>query len=238
MKLAKSPLAPASMPTLPPVAGVRLAARPCGIRYRGRTDLMLAELARGTAVAGVFTRSLTAAAPVEWCRKALAGGKARALVVNSGNANAFTGGLGDASVGRIAGAAAKLLRCRKDEVFLASTGVIGEPLPDGRITAAVMDVESVLHHSTRRAQRPPSPSLHQAESDRKDCRRTHKSRQTGRHRLVLDTAHGIVRHGGCVPHGGLLVADGPYLPAVTPRENGIRGGNSRAEVATAAFRTV
>jgi len=144
MKLAKSPLAPASMPTLPPVAGVRLAARPCGIRYRGRTDLMLAELARGTAVAGVFTRSLTAAAPVEWCRKALAGGKARALVVNSGNANAFTGGLGDASVGRIAGAVAKLLRCRKDEVFLASTGVIGEPLPDGRITAALPKLKGAL----------------------------------------------------------------------------------------------
>ncbi|MHA1114273.1 MAG: bifunctional glutamate N-acetyltransferase/amino-acid acetyltransferase ArgJ, partial [Alphaproteobacteria bacterium] len=144
MKLDRSPLAPDRMPKLPPVAGVRLAARSCGIRYRGRTDLMLAELARGTAVAGVFTRSLTASAPVDWCRRALVDGRARALVVNSGNANAFTGGVGDASVDRIAGAAAKLLRCRKDAVFLASTGVIGEPLPDGKIIDALPKLKGAL----------------------------------------------------------------------------------------------
>ena len=85
-----SPLAPRRFPTLPPVAGVRLAARACGVRYRGRVDVLLAELAPGTSVAGVFTRSTTAAAPVEWCRSALEGGRARAILVNSGNANAFT----------------------------------------------------------------------------------------------------------------------------------------------------
>ena len=87
-----SPFAPAGFPALPPLAGVRLAAGAIGLHYRDRDDLMLVELAPETTVAGVFTRSATAAAPVDWCRKALAGGVVRALVVNSGNANAFTGG--------------------------------------------------------------------------------------------------------------------------------------------------
>ncbi len=139
-----SPLAPRRFPTLPPVAGVRLAARACGVRYRGRVDVLLAELAPGTSVAGVFTRSTTAAAPVEWCRSALEGGRARAILVNSGNANAFTGRAGVESVRRTAAATAVILGCNPKEVFLASTGVIGEPLPDRRITARLLALRTAL----------------------------------------------------------------------------------------------
>jgi glutamate N-acetyltransferase / amino-acid N-acetyltransferase len=134
---AVSPLAPTTFARLQPLAGVRLAAHACGLRYQGRTDLMVAELAPGTTVAGVFTRSLTAAAPVLWCRQALAGGQARLLVVNSGNANAFTGGKGIASVQRTVEAAARMAGCRGEEVFVSSTGTIGVPLDDGKITAAL-----------------------------------------------------------------------------------------------------
>jgi glutamate N-acetyltransferase/amino-acid N-acetyltransferase len=140
----RSPLAPAAEPKLPALAGVRLGARACGVRYKGRTDVCLIEFTPGTAIAGVLTRSLCASAPVDWCRKALKGGKARAILVNSGNANAFTGKLGDASVRRTVAAAAGELGCRREEVFVASTGVIGEPLPDERITAALPDLAADL----------------------------------------------------------------------------------------------
>jgi glutamate N-acetyltransferase/amino-acid N-acetyltransferase len=133
----KSPLAPKRFPNLPPVAGVSLAAAAFGLRYRGRNDLMLAELAPGTAVAGVFTRSLTAAAPVDWCRKALTGGKARAIVVNAGNANAFTGRAGMAAVRETVKSAAGLIGCPQNQVFVSSTGVIGEELGAGAITRAL-----------------------------------------------------------------------------------------------------
>ena len=99
-----SPLAPKRFPNLPPVAGARIASGACGIRYKERSDLMVAVLAPRTTVAGVLTRSLTASAPVEWCRRALAGGRARALVVNSGNANAFAGRAGTEPVRRTAAA--------------------------------------------------------------------------------------------------------------------------------------
>jgi glutamate N-acetyltransferase/amino-acid N-acetyltransferase len=132
-----SPLAPASFPALPPIAGVRLAVGAAGVRYQGRTDLLLAEFAPGTAVAGVFTRSLTAAAPVGWSRRAAGGGRARALVVNSGNANAFTGRAGDKAVAATAKAAAALVGGPPGQVMVASTGVIGEPLPAERIVAAL-----------------------------------------------------------------------------------------------------
>jgi glutamate N-acetyltransferase/amino-acid N-acetyltransferase len=135
-----SPLAPKTIAALPPIAGVRLATHACGIRYQGRDDLMVAELAAGTAVAGVFTRSLTASAPVLWCRQAVKGGSARLLVVNSGNANAFTGAAGIASVRRTVDTAAKLARCRAEEVFIASTGTIGVPLDDAKITATLATV--------------------------------------------------------------------------------------------------
>src|SRR5215468_1797526 len=86
-----SPFAPSRLPDMPVVPGVKLAACEAGIRYKNRSDLMLAVLAPGTVAAGVLTRSKTCSAPVQWCRESLAGGAARALVVNSGNANAFTG---------------------------------------------------------------------------------------------------------------------------------------------------
>lgn len=123
-----SPLAPASFPDIPPIAGLRLATAEAGIRYQGRTDVLLALFDPGTTVAGVFTRSRCPSAPVDWCRSVLAGGRARALVVNSGNANAFTGLKGWNAVVLTADLAAKAAGCRAEEVFLASTGVIGEPL--------------------------------------------------------------------------------------------------------------
>jgi glutamate N-acetyltransferase/amino-acid N-acetyltransferase len=141
---ARSPLAPDRFPDLPPVAGVRLATGACGVRYQGRTDVLLAELAPGTAAAGVLTRSLTASAPVEWCRARLKGGRARALVVNSGNANAFTGRSGDKATAATAAAIRKLMGCRADEIYLASTGVIGEPLPAERIVAGIGAVHGKL----------------------------------------------------------------------------------------------
>jgi glutamate N-acetyltransferase/amino-acid N-acetyltransferase len=139
-----SPLAPAGFPEMPAVAGVRLSATACEIRYRDRADACLVELAEGTRIAGVLTRSRTASAPVEWCRQALSGGRARAIVVNSGNANAFTGVAGIAAVERTAEAVARIVSCQLREVFLASTGVIGEPLPDERLRAALASLESRL----------------------------------------------------------------------------------------------
>jgi len=127
-----SPFAPARLPDMPAVPGVRLAACEAGVRYANRTDLMLAVLDAGTAAAGVLTRSKTCSAPVLWCREGLARGKARALVVNSGNANAFTGKKGADAVRITAEAAAKAVGCAPHEVFLASTGVIGEPLDAGK----------------------------------------------------------------------------------------------------------
>ncbi|MGH7031894.1 MAG: bifunctional ornithine acetyltransferase/N-acetylglutamate synthase, partial [Stellaceae bacterium] len=139
-----SPLAPAGFPRLSPIAGVRLAAFACGIRYAGRDDLMLAELAPGSAIAGVFTRSLTAGAPVLWCRECLPGGTVRAIVVNSGNANVFTGEAGRGVVEGTAAAVAQALGCDPREVFISSTGVIGEPPPGERITAAVPHIVNTL----------------------------------------------------------------------------------------------
>jgi glutamate N-acetyltransferase / amino-acid N-acetyltransferase len=134
MSTAVSPLAPTDVPAMPAIAGVRLATAAAGIRYKGRTDVLLAVMDKGTTVAGVFTKSKCPSAPVEWCRAKLAkggsskGGYARALVVNSGNANAFTGKTGKQSTALTAQIAAKAVGCSVNEVFLASTGVIGEPL--------------------------------------------------------------------------------------------------------------
>ena len=125
---ALSPLAPQSYPDLPEIEGVRFAAGEAGIRYKGRTDVMLALFDKGTEVAGVFTTSKCPSAPVDWCRERLPGGKARALVVNSGNANAFTGKAGARAAKLTATIAAKATGAPQAEIFLASTGVIGEPL--------------------------------------------------------------------------------------------------------------
>ncbi|MGY3620033.1 bifunctional glutamate N-acetyltransferase/amino-acid acetyltransferase ArgJ [Bradyrhizobium sp. USDA 10063] len=134
MSTAVSPLAPTNVPDMPAIAGVRLATAAAGIRYKGRTDVLLAVMDKGTTVAGVFTKSKCPSAPVEWCRAKLGkggsskGGFARALVVNSGNANAFTGKTGKQATALTAQIAAKAVGCGVNEVFLASTGVIGEPL--------------------------------------------------------------------------------------------------------------
>ena len=128
MSTAVSPLAPQQMPNMPAIVGVRLATAEAGIRYANRTDVLLALFDIGTTTAGVFTRSKCPSAPVEWCRANLKSGKARALVVNSGNANAFTGKSGREATQLTAQIAAKAARCKRSEVFLASTGVIGEPL--------------------------------------------------------------------------------------------------------------
>src|SRR3954468_3970543 len=137
MTVAISPLAPKSVPVLPPIAGVKLATAAAGIKYANRTDVLLALLAPGTTVAGVFTKSKCPSAPVEWCRAILKRGKARALVVNSGNANAFTGKTGRQACQFTAEIAAKALRCKPAEIFLASTGGSGGPLGARRFDGVV-----------------------------------------------------------------------------------------------------
>jgi len=143
MALAVSPLA-VRLPALPPLAGVRLGAAAAGIRYQGRNDLVMAELAPGTTVAGVFTSNKCPGAPIDWCRAALGGGRARALVVNAGNANVFTGRAGAETTRASAAAAAKLVGCPPKQVFLGSTGVIGEVLPHARLTAALPKLHASL----------------------------------------------------------------------------------------------
>src|SRR3974390_3942004 len=123
IEMAISPLAPTDVPEMPAISGVRLGAAAAGIRYKGRTDVLLAVMDKGTVVAGVFTKSKCPSAPVEWCRSKLSGGKARALVVNSGNANAFTGKSGRQSTSMTAQIAAQAGGCSPSEVFLASPGV-------------------------------------------------------------------------------------------------------------------
>jgi glutamate N-acetyltransferase/amino-acid N-acetyltransferase len=130
-----SPFAPKELPHLPAIDGVRFATCAAGIRYPGRTDLLLALFDPGTTVAGVLTKSKTASAPVEWCRARLEHGIARALVVNSGNANAFTGKRGGEAVKLTAEAAAAAAGCLEADVYLASTGVIGELLDPSKFTS-------------------------------------------------------------------------------------------------------
>ncbi|KKJ75252.1 N-acetylglutamate synthase [Kiloniella litopenaei] len=144
MELQKSPLAPASFPEMPEINGVSLSTKACGVKYKGRADVLLMSFDEGTTIGGVLTRSLTCSAPVECCRDHLKFGEARAIVVNSGNANAFTGRLGEESVSRTVSATAKELNCSENAVFIASTGVIGEPLPDEKITSALGDLKANL----------------------------------------------------------------------------------------------
>src|SRR5688572_18585973 len=112
-----SPLAAVRLPELPAIAGVKLAAAEAGIRYRGRPDVMLAVLEPGTAIAGVFTRSLTRSAPVEWCADNIGKGTARAIIVNAGNSNAFTGKAGLACVRAVTRSVAGAVDCKPSEVF-------------------------------------------------------------------------------------------------------------------------
>jgi len=139
-----SPLAPRSYPELPEVAGVRFATAEAGIKYKNRTDVLLVALDEGTVVAGVLTRSKCPSAAVDWCRQNLPGGKARALLVNSGNANAFTGRKGTAAVALSADIVSKALGVQPSEIFLASTGVIGEPLPAEKFAGVAEDLAGRL----------------------------------------------------------------------------------------------
>jgi len=137
----KSPLAPAAFPVLPEIAGVRLAVAHAGYKTWDRCDLTFAALDEGSTVAGVTTTSKCPSPEVEWCRAALPLGRARALVVNAGNSNAFTGNRGRAAVEAIAARVANALDCQPSDVFVASTGVIGVPLP---IDKAETGIDSVL----------------------------------------------------------------------------------------------
>ena len=128
-EIIRSPLAPERFPDLPEITGVRLAVSRAGYKAWERTDLMMAAFDVGTSVAGVLTRSKCPSPEVDWCRKALRGGTARTLVVNAGNSNAFTGGKGIAAVEAIVSSACAAIDCRPEQVFVASTGVIGVPLP-------------------------------------------------------------------------------------------------------------
>ena len=136
-----SPLAPKSYPELPEIAGIRFATAEAGIKYKNRTDVLLVEMDEGTVVAGVLTRSKCPSAAVDWCRDNLPGGKARALLVNSGNANAFTGKTGKAAVQLSADIVSKALGVAPGEIFLASTGVIGEPLPAEKFSGVAADLK-------------------------------------------------------------------------------------------------
>ncbi len=159
------------LPELLPIEGVMFATAEAGIRYHGRADVMLASFVPGTVVAGVFTRNKCPGAPVSWCRQILWRGKARGLLVNAGNANVFNGTAGDEAVRRSAEAAAQALGCLPEEIYVASTGVIGEPFPEHKITAvmdglsrrltrtgweaaarAIMTTDTFPKASTRRAQ--------------------------------------------------------------------------------------
>jgi glutamate N-acetyltransferase / amino-acid N-acetyltransferase len=143
-----SPLAPASFPVLPAIAGAAFAAVEAGVRYQNRKDVMLVQLAPSTTMAGVFTRSSTRSACVRDCQAKLAmkvpAGAGAAIIVNSGNSNAFTGKVGDHAVRAVTGAVAGALGVPVSRVFSSSTGVIGEPLPHDRITAKVPDLKAAL----------------------------------------------------------------------------------------------
>jgi len=139
-----SPLAPKNPPRLPPLPGVEIAVGNSGTRYQGRPDVLLMRFPKGTTVAGLLTRSSMPGAPVDWCRKQLPKGKARALVVNAGNANVFTGKAGRQAVEAVAAAAAKVAGCAAGEVMLASTGVIGQILPHEKIAATVTSIAGQL----------------------------------------------------------------------------------------------
>ncbi|WP_225028731.1 bifunctional glutamate N-acetyltransferase/amino-acid acetyltransferase ArgJ [Xinfangfangia pollutisoli] len=143
-----SPLAPAAFPELPLIAGAEFSAIAAGIKYQNRRDVMLVRLAPGTSIAGAFTRSSTRSGCVRDCETKLATkvppGAGAAIIVNSGNSNAFTGKVGDRSVAEITGAVARALDIPASRVFSSSTGVIGEPLPHDRITAVVDDLAADL----------------------------------------------------------------------------------------------
>jgi glutamate N-acetyltransferase / amino-acid N-acetyltransferase len=143
---AVSPLAPQSFPDLPIIDGVEFSAAQAGVRYQGRTDVMLVRLAPGTTMAGVFTRSATRSAPVLDCQAKIGADSTdgAAIIVNSGNSNAFTGKNGVVSTQAVTSAVAEILGLPETRVFSSSTGVIGEPLPHERITAKLSELAQTL----------------------------------------------------------------------------------------------
>lgn len=140
MSATVSPLAPKSYPDMPAIRGVRMATAAAGIKYKNRTDVLLMAFDRPAAVAGVFTKSKCPSAPVDFCRQNLSNGVARGVVVNSGNANAFTGIKGKAATELTAKSAAEALACGENEIYLASTGVIGEPLDASKFAGVLGDM--------------------------------------------------------------------------------------------------
>lgn len=154
MKIATSPLAPASFPEMPPVAGLHMASAAAGIRYKGRDDVLMAVLPEAATIAGVFTTSAICGAPVDWNRQHLGQGNARAIVINAGNANVFTGDAGAKATAETAAAASRALGCPEEQVFLASTGVIGERLDASKIAAVIpglVKAESIGWEAAARA---------------------------------------------------------------------------------------
>jgi glutamate N-acetyltransferase / amino-acid N-acetyltransferase len=139
-----SPLAPDRFPEAPAIGGFALATASAGLRYKGRADLLLVSFVEGAAAAGVLTRSRTASAPVDWCRRVLEHGHPRAILANAGNANAFTGRLGHESAEACARAAAREIGCLPEQIFLASTGVIGEPLDPKPIVDCLRSLVAAL----------------------------------------------------------------------------------------------
>jgi glutamate N-acetyltransferase/amino-acid N-acetyltransferase len=151
--LPRSPLAPAAFPQLPVIKGLRLCAGAAGVKYQGRDDVMLAVMDPGTTVAGTFTRSKTRSAPVRDCQAKLGGDSSAgaAILVNSGNSNAFTGHYGQTSVAEICAAVADITGLPEARIFTASTGVIGEPLPHDRIIAQIKDLNAGLDEAALEA---------------------------------------------------------------------------------------
>ena len=190
-----SPLAPAAFPDLPPVAGVLLAAHAAELRYRGRPDVMLAALAPGSRAAGVFTRSRCPSAPVVWCREHLPRGTARAVLCNAGNANAFTGAAGEEAVLESARAVAAALDADPADVYLASTGVIGEPLGADAMRAAVGKAAEALA--------PPAPERWRAAADAIRTTDTFAKGAGGEARLDGET----VRVAGIAKGSGMIAPD-------------------------------
>jgi glutamate N-acetyltransferase/amino-acid N-acetyltransferase len=151
--LPRSPLAPQTFPELPVIPGLRLSAGAAGVKYQGRDDVMLAVMAPGTTVAGTFTRSKTRSAPVRDCQEKLGGDSSTgvAILVNSGNSNAFTGHYGQTSVAEICSAVADITGLPEARIFTASTGVIGELLPHDRIISQIESLNARLSESSLEA---------------------------------------------------------------------------------------
>jgi len=151
MTLPKSPLAPAEFPDFPELNGVRFASGNSGMKYQGRDDVMLAEFSAGTTAAGVFTKNSMPGAPVDWGREILPRGTARALVVNAGIANVFTGAAGRRTVLETAAETAAILGADAEDIYIASTGVIGEPVPTSKITDLLPGLQQSLSAGTGEA---------------------------------------------------------------------------------------